>query len=102
MVNLAVCGLALTSLLFFVPSFIFLNVGFRCAISSSLDDGNRKGRTYCVRVDLQLSHVLIGSGFVFFCVGLANVLFAIAVHYQPKYSGKEELESLGGENIQDL
>ncbi|CAH3130612.1 unnamed protein product, partial [Porites lobata] len=62
MANFAVWGLAIASCLFLAPSVIFFNVGFRC---SRLFNTKKDilDRSYCGKVDEELSRILMGSGF---------------------------------------
>lgn len=85
MVNLAICGLVLAFLLFLTPSFILLNVGFRC--SSLLNPSGDVIETYyCEKVDGELSYALIGSGFVFLLFALGTLAFTIIVWLNSRHS----------------
>lgn len=98
MVNLAVCGPGLASLLFLAPSFIFLNVGFRCSrLFSPSNDIIRK--SYCHSVDEELSYVLIGSGFIFLLSALATMGFTLVVYLSSRHSNLERNGSLTSSEI---
>lgn len=101
MVNLAVWGLLLASLLFLAPSFIFLNVGFRCSrLLSSSDVVNKK--PYCDEVDEELSYVLIGGGFIFLLFALATLAFTLIVCLNSRHLKQNEHRSLTDEEISNV
>ena len=100
MVNLAVWGLLLASLLFLAPSFIFLNVGFRCSKLLNSSDVNKK--RYCDEVDEELSYVLIGSGFIFLLFALATLAFTLIVCLNSRHSKQNEHGSLTDEEISNV
>lgn len=98
MVNLAVCGLALASLLFLAPSFILLNVGFRCSrlLNASED---LVERSYCAKVDEELSYALIVSGFVFLFFALATMGFTFIVYLNSRDLKRKEREAIRNAKI---
>ena len=101
MVNLAVWGLLVASLLFLAPGFIFLNVGFRCSrLLSSSDVVNKK--PYCDEVDEELSYVLIGSGFIFLLFALATLAFTLIVCLNSRHSKQNEHGSLTDVEISNV
>lgn len=92
MINLPVCGLLLASLLFLAPSFIFLNVGFRCSRLFNTSEDIMEN-SFCVKVDEELAYVLIGSGFIFLLFAIATLGFSFIVYLNSRQSKRKEPET---------
>ena len=75
-----VWGLALTALLFLVPSFILLNVGFRCYLAMLNSRTEIIDSTQCSKLDKELALAVVVCGFVFLALGFVLSVFTVIVH----------------------
>lgn len=93
MANFAVWGLAIASCLFLAPSVIFFNVGFRC---SRLFNTKKDilDRSYCGKVDEELSRILMGSGFVFLLFAICTACLTLHVCADSWRIKREEIRSM--------
>lgn len=93
MANFAVWGLAIASCLFLAPSVIFFNVGFRC---SRLFNAKKDilDRSYCGKVDEELSRILMGSGFVFLLFAICTACLTLHVCADSWRTKREEIRSM--------
>lgn len=93
MANFAVWGLAIASCLFLAPSVIFFNVGFRC---SRLFNTKKDilDRSYCGKVDEELSRILMGSGFVFLLFAICTACLTLHVCADSWRTKREEIRSM--------
>lgn len=93
MANFAVWGLAIASSLFLAPSVIFFNVGFRCSrfFNSKKDILDR---SYCGKVDEELSRILVGSGFVFLFFAVCTACLTLHVCADSWRAKRQEIGSM--------
>lgn len=93
MANFAVWGLAIASSLFLAPSVIFFNVGFRC---SRLFNTKKDilDRSYCGKVDEELSRILVGSGFVFLVFAICTACLTLHVCADSWRTKREDIRSM--------
>ena len=76
--DLGICGLLLTTFLFFLPGLIFLVLAFECLASN--DDSERSTTGPCKRIDDETFHILIVFGCLFVIVGVLVCGFAVLIH----------------------
>lgn len=93
MANFAVWGLAIASSLFLAPSVIFFNIGFRC---SRLFNTKKDilDRSYCGKVDEELSRILLASGFVFLLFAICTAFLTLHVCADSWRTKREEIRSM--------
>lgn len=90
-VDFGVWGLVITSFLFYIPSFILLNVGFKCrAAIKEFTEHERVGDSFCVKLDEELAIALIACGFVFLTLGIGSSAFTVLVFAESKRSLSSE------------
>lgn len=84
-IDLNICGLLLSALLFVIPATVFLTLGFTCALVSSPE--RRQAIDTCKRVDKKTDNILLVFGFIYMFVGLLVTVFAYLVS---RAAAKEE------------
>lgn len=90
-VDFGVWGLVITSFLFYIPSFILLNVGFKCrAAIKEFIEHERVRDSFCVKLDEELAIALIACGFVFLTLGIGSSAFTVLVFAESKRSLSSE------------
>jgi len=80
MVDLGLCGLALSVFLFITPSAIYLTYGFKCF--------GRKESQFCWNVTEETAVVLTAFGFIFLLFGAITCVFSLVVWRSTKKSGE--------------
>ena len=78
--DLSICGLLITTTLFFLPGIIFLVLGSKCvgSANSTLDKTTPSGS--CAMIDNQTIIILLVFGSLFVFVGVLVCAFAFIVH----------------------
>ena len=82
-VDLSICGLLITTTLFFFPGLIFLVLGFSCVEQSGKNTSDKEMTSQsgsCAMVDQKTIITLFSFGFVFLIVGILVCVFAFIVH----------------------
>ena len=77
--DLSICGLLITTTLFFLPGMIFLVLGFKCIGSSSALFKTTPPDS-CAMIDNQTIIILLVFGSLFVFVGVLVCAFAFIVH----------------------
>jgi len=78
--DLSICGLLITTTLFFLPGVIFLVLGLKCVASNnSALDGTAPSDS-CAMIDNQTIIILVIFGSLFVFVGVLVCAFAFIVH----------------------
>lgn len=81
MVDLGLCGLALSVFLFITPSAIYLTYGFKCF-------GRKEQSQFCWNVTEETAVVLTAFGFIFLLFGAITCVFSLVVWQSTKKSGE--------------
>ena len=85
MVDLGLCGLALSALLFLSPSAIYLTYGLTCY-------GKTDQTHFCWNVTSETAAVLVGFGFVFLIFGTITCGFTFLV-WRSNVNDKEYVDN---------
>ena len=78
-IDLNICGLLLSALLFIIPASVFLTLGFMCTLASKKSREHRDSIEACKRMDLKTDSILLVFGFIYMVVGLLVTGFAYLV-----------------------
>ena len=88
--DLGICGLLVTTTLFFFPGAIFLVLGFGCVGPSNNDTSDEETTTRagsCAKVDHKTITILFVFGFLFVFVGILVCALAFIIH---RANGKQK------------
>lgn len=78
-IDLNICGLLLSALLFIIPASVFLTLGFMCTLAGKRSREYRDSIEACRRMDSKTDNILLIFGFVYMFVGLLVTVFAYLV-----------------------
>lgn len=78
--DLSICGLLITTTLFFLPGIIFLVLGFKCVGNNNSALDKTTPSDSCAMIDKQTIIILLILGSLFVFVGVLVCGFAFIVH----------------------
>ena len=85
MADLGVLGLVISVFLLLVPSFILLNVGFRCYIAML----NSRPETQC-KLDKDFALAVVVCGSVFLIVGILLSIFTVVIYISSRHGSSHD------------
>lgn len=88
--DLSICGLLITTTLFFLPGLIFLVLGFKCVESNDSALDKTTPSDSCAMIDNETIIILLVLGSLFAFVGVLVCAFAFIVHQADIKEKKQE------------
>lgn len=88
--DLSICGLLITTTLFFLPGIIFLVLGFKCVGSNNSALDKTTPSDSCAIIDNETIIILLVFGSLFVFVGVLVCAFAFVVHRANKKENRHE------------